>query len=170
MAPQFVVYRINVGVIMKLFKAIVPALAVFLAAVPVSAETFTLSCKQTPTFLATLKRSLEGMIQEEIDQTVFSDARASVQMRMLSLTTASDPVTDEDLLSGLSIHDSGDPVGLAFGLDGDVVFAPTGTCSYLYRVTILTRARDTESGDRVSTRTESTITITTPPYGLLRRN
>ena len=159
---------------MKISRLFFPALALFLAAnvttsVPVRAETYTLPCKTTPTFLTTIKRSLESKIEANVNQSQFSDARATVQLKLLSLQAAPNPVNSEDLVAGLAVLNSG-PTGLSFAIDGNITFAAGGTCLYTYRVVVLTRARDLVTGDRILSRTDSIITLTTPPYGTLKKN
>ena len=157
------------GVVMRILKALIPVLTLLAAAAPVSAENLTLTCRTNPSFLATMRRALVAKVQNEINTTLFTDSRAKVSLRLLSLQATNNSVNTDDLLSTVAVTDSGDPSGLAFALSGGITFANAGSCVYTYRVVVTTRGRDTVNGDRISTRTDSTLTVTTPPYGSIRK-
>jgi hypothetical protein len=160
-----------VGVIMKILRSVLPALATLFVCATAQADTFSTSCKTSPAFLSSIRKSIEGMVTDEIDGAAYSDGRATVQLKLLSLQGQTDSVTTEELLANIVVEDSGHPTGLAFGVTGDIDLGVAGgTCVYTYRVIVTTRGRDNDTGDRINTRTDTIMTVTTPPYGAIRRN
>jgi len=154
---------------MKFFNPVLVAILA-LATTNAYADTFTLTCKSTPSILSSIKKALELKVQSQVDINAFTNTKTSVGMKLLTSGTTTAPISLDQLLAGINVHDSGDPTGLAFGVGGNLNLSDNGSCIYTYRVSVNVRGTDKVSGDKITTRTESIITITTPPLGNVKKS
>ena len=150
--------------IMKIVGCSIPFL--FLGAVTGSAQLpptrYATRCAQTPVIMSALKDSIATSVLDQVDRTQYELVRVHVGLRILARDTTEVPVEPAQLAGGLAIQRNGFPDGLAFGLGGTVNYTQPNLCVYTVRVIISTTGRRIGTPDRLATRSESNITLTTP--------
>ena len=144
--------------------------AFFLSAESAVAQQCTIQCPSRAPTEKIVRELIKQRLNEEIDTSRYSDAKVTVRMKLISKSPEGGISAPLDgLLTGIEIQDSGHQPGLAFGVEGETSVSFSDECEYQYRVTITTRARDSQEHDaRLVTQTESYINLITPLAGRAR--
>lgn len=127
---------------------------------------FSVRCAR-PRNVDLIKAALKEKVLASIDSSKYSEVSASVKLRLLNYSGDVALVTDDDVVSGVSLNSLDNPAGLAFSFSGAANFQRT--CTFDYQVILSTRGTNVSNRAIVTSRTVSQITVLSDLDGKFKR-
>lgn len=128
--------------------------------------TLTVSCPKKPKTIRVISAGIREGVEARVNPD-YANPKVRVRAKCRRMPGGEQFVFSlASLLDTVNIENSNHPSGLAYGVSGEVAIDFQGNaCDYSCRVIITSSGNEPETGDRVNTRTESSLPVSEPLNG-----